>query len=350
MAFVKVQKNNTYYKRFQVKFRRRREGKTDYYQRKRLTVQRKNKYNTPKWRFVVRRTNRRIICQVVWSTIAGDKVKASADSFELRKYGLTAGLTNFAASYATGLLTARRLLTVLDEENKKRNIQSDMAKMFNLVPEATGEYVDIAALAEKKGVEQRPFTCFLDIGLARATSGNRVFAAMKGAVDGGLHIPHSDKIFPKAGGKEKGGKGDKGKDKGKAADTKGDKKTTGGNPLRDRIFGLHVQGYMDKLKSNTTAYNAHFSEWDKNVKSANVKSLEDLYKKVHAAIRAKPQREVRKEKPKTKHNVDPKDSNVRVVGNKKYRRDIKITREERQKGVELRLAKIKEFIAKRNKK
>ena len=54
----------------------------------------------------------------------------------------------------------------------------------------------IEELAEKKGIEYRPFTCFLDLGLVRSTIGNRVFAAMKGAVDGGLNIPHSDKIFP----------------------------------------------------------------------------------------------------------------------------------------------------------
>ena len=118
MAFVKIQKNNVYSKRFQVHFRRRRLGKTDYYQRKRLTLQRKHKYNTAKWRFVVRRTNQRIICQVVWSTLQGDKVKAQADSFELKKWGVTAGLTNFAAAYATGLLCSRRLLKTLDKENK----------------------------------------------------------------------------------------------------------------------------------------------------------------------------------------------------------------------------------------
>ena len=121
MAFVKIQKNNTYFKRFQVKFRRRREGKTDYYQRKRLTTQRKNKYNTPKWRFVVRRTNQRIICQIISSTIVGDRVKTSADSFELKRFGLTAGLTNYASAYATGLLCARRLLSLLDNEYKAKN-------------------------------------------------------------------------------------------------------------------------------------------------------------------------------------------------------------------------------------
>jgi large subunit ribosomal protein L5e len=318
MAFVKIQKNNTYYKRFQVKFRRRREGKTDYYQRKRLITQRKNKYNTPKWRFVVRRTNNRIICQVVWSTIAGDKVKTSADSSELRNYGLEAGLSNYAAAYATGLLTARRLLTQLDQENKARDIQSNLAQKFNLVPEATGEYVNISELAEKKNVGVRPFTAFLDLGLARATVGNRVFAAMKGAVDGGLNIPHSDKIFPKVKG------GDK---KDAKAPAKG---ATASNPLRDRIFGLHVQTYMDKLRKDTSAYTAQFSQWDKTVKKSGVKTLEELYKKVHAAIRANPARKVASKKT-VQHKADAKNPNIMVTGTKKYRRDRRLKNEERKK-------------------
>ena len=79
MAFIKLQKNNAYFKRFQVKFRRRREGKTDYYQRKPLIYQRKIKNATPKWRFVVRRTTNRIIFQVVSSAIERDKIKTAAD-------------------------------------------------------------------------------------------------------------------------------------------------------------------------------------------------------------------------------------------------------------------------------
>uniref|UniRef100_A0A8C3HH81 60S ribosomal protein L5 n=1 Tax=Chrysemys picta bellii TaxID=8478 RepID=A0A8C3HH81_CHRPI len=47
-----------------ITFRRRREGKTDYYARKRSVIQGKNKYNTPKYRMIVRITNRDIICQV----------------------------------------------------------------------------------------------------------------------------------------------------------------------------------------------------------------------------------------------------------------------------------------------
>jgi large subunit ribosomal protein L5e len=331
MTFVKVQKNNTYYKRFQVKMRRRREGKTDYYQRKRLTVQRKNKYNTPKWRFVVRRTGQRIICQVVSSTIAGDRVKTSADSFELKRFGLTAGLTNYAAAYCTGLLTARRLLSLLDEENKARNIKTEMSKTFNLVPEATGEYIDILEAAEKKGIEQRPFVCFLDLGLARATSGNRVFAAMKGAVDGGLHIPHSDKIFPKAKAADKGGKG--GKD---AKDTKG-----GANLLRERIFGGHVQQYLEKLRKSPNPKGENDQQcrsWEGCLKGANVKTLEELYKKVHAAIRANPAR-VKTTKKVTKHEQDPKDPNTRIVNGKKYKRFVRLTNQQRKTRVQEKIAK-----------
>src|SRR5690348_9597188 len=63
-GFVKVVKNKAYFKRFQVKFKRRREGRTDYYARKRLIVQDKNKYNTPKYRMIVRISNKDITCQV----------------------------------------------------------------------------------------------------------------------------------------------------------------------------------------------------------------------------------------------------------------------------------------------
>ncbi|KAL9037386.1 MAG: hypothetical protein Q9180_003745, partial [Flavoplaca navasiana] len=52
-------------------YKRRRQGKTDYYARKRLITQAKNKYNAPKYRLVVRFTNRDIICQIVTSEITG---------------------------------------------------------------------------------------------------------------------------------------------------------------------------------------------------------------------------------------------------------------------------------------
>ena len=61
-GFVKVVKNKAYFKRYQVRFRRRREGKTDYYARKQLGIQDKNKYNRPKYRMIVHVTNRDAIC------------------------------------------------------------------------------------------------------------------------------------------------------------------------------------------------------------------------------------------------------------------------------------------------
>lgn len=45
------------------------EGRTDYYARKRLVVQDKNKYNTPKYRMIVRFSNKDIICQVQLATL-----------------------------------------------------------------------------------------------------------------------------------------------------------------------------------------------------------------------------------------------------------------------------------------
>jgi len=42
----------------------------------------------------------------------------------------------------------------------------------------------------------RPFKVFLDVGLRKTSTGSRVFGALKGASDGGLYIPHSDKRFP----------------------------------------------------------------------------------------------------------------------------------------------------------
>jgi large subunit ribosomal protein L5e len=80
MVFQKAVKSSAYYSRYQVKFRRRREGKTDYYARRRLVQQDKNKYDAKKYRFVVRRTNRRIVTQIIYATIKGDRVLAQADS------------------------------------------------------------------------------------------------------------------------------------------------------------------------------------------------------------------------------------------------------------------------------
>ena len=132
MAFVKVLKTRSYFKRFQVQFRRRREGKTDYYARRRLIIQDRNKYNTPKYRMVVRFSNRDITAQIVSAHLLGDQVLCAAYAHELSKYGLPkdVGVTNYAAAYATGLLLARRALTTLKLADQYKGVAKADGKEY----------------------------------------------------------------------------------------------------------------------------------------------------------------------------------------------------------------------------
>uniref|UniRef100_A0A7N1A804 Large ribosomal subunit protein uL18 C-terminal eukaryotes domain-containing protein n=1 Tax=Kalanchoe fedtschenkoi TaxID=63787 RepID=A0A7N1A804_KALFE len=249
MVFVKAQKSRAYFKRFQVKFRRRRDGKTDYRARIRLINQDKNKYNTPKYRFVVRFTNKDIIAQIISASIAGDLVLASAYAHELPQYGLEVGLTNYAAAYCTGLLLARRVLQKLELDGEYEG---------NVV--ATGEDYSV------EPADRRPFRALLDVGLLRTTTGNRVFGALKGALDGGLDIPHSEKRF---------------------AGFSKDSKQLDAEVHRKYIYGGHVAAYMRTLmEDEPEKYQTHFSEYVKRGIEAD--NIEELYKKVHATIRANP--------------------------------------------------------------
>lgn len=250
MAFVKAQKSRAYFKRYQVPYKRRRAGKTDYRARIRLINQDKNKYNTPKYRFVVRFTNKDIVAQIVSSTIAGDMIMAAAYAHELPRYGLKVGLTNYAAAYCTGLLLARRVLKMLEmDEDYEGNV------------EATGEDYSV----EPEG-ERRPFRALLDVGLLRTTTGNRIFGALKGALDGGLDIPHSDKRF---------------------AGFNKDGKSLDAEVHRKYIYGGHVADYMKTLSEDEPEkYQSQFSEYLKA--GVDPEGIEELYKKVHAAIRADP--------------------------------------------------------------
>jgi large subunit ribosomal protein L5e len=254
MTFHKLVKNDAYYSRFQTKYRRRREGKTDYYARKRLITQAKNKYNAPKYRLVVRFTNRDIIMQIVTSEISGDKVFCAAYSHELKAYGINHGLTNWAAAYATGLLIARRVLKKLG-----------LDETFTGVEEADGEYT-LTEAAEEDGEERRPFKAFLDVGLQRTSTGARIFGAMKGASDGGIFVPHSENRFP-------------GYDM--------ESKELDAETLRKYIYGGHVAEYMETLADDDEErYKSQFQQYlDDDVEADG---LEDLYTEAHAAIREDP--------------------------------------------------------------
>merc|ERR1712222_201706 len=152
MPFVKVVKNKAYFKRFQVKYRR-----------------------------IVRSSNTDVTCQIAYARLEGDIVICAAYSHELPRYGVKVGLTNYAASYCTGLLLARRIL-------QKFKLDSVYEGNTNI----DGSMYAVEDNDDGPGA----FRACLDVGLARTSTGAKVFAAMKGAVDGGLDIPHSEKRFP----------------------------------------------------------------------------------------------------------------------------------------------------------
>jgi large subunit ribosomal protein L5e len=264
MPFVKIQKTKAYFMRFQTKFRRRRECKTDFYARRKLVMQDKNKYGTPKYRFVVRFTNKDIICQIFSSDLDHDVCVESAYSHELPKYGVKVGLTNYAAAYCTGLLLARRV-------NKKFGID----ELYKGKVEVDGE--DYNVKEEKGDAEKDPFRANLDVGLQRTTTGARLFGALKGACDGGLNIPHNDRRFPGSAEKEEG--------KGK----RDDKWEANPEKHREYIFGQHVAKYMTQLKEDDEErYAKQFSRYIKA--GLDETNIVDMYKKAHAAIRKNPAR------------------------------------------------------------
>jgi len=179
----------------------------------------------------VRFTNRDIIVQIVYARLQGDFVLTAARSQELPRYGINHGLTNWTAgtifcphlpgdflmdniAYATGLLCARRALTKLG-----------LADKYEGVAEPDG----VLKLTETLDDEDapRPFKCYLDVGLKRTSTGHRVFGAMKGASDGGIFIPHSEKRFP-------------GYDM--------ESKELDSEVLKKYIYGGHVAEYMESLE------------------------------------------------------------------------------------------------------
>jgi large subunit ribosomal protein L5e len=251
MAFVKVIKNKAYFKRFQVKFKRRREGRTDYYARKRLILQDKNKYNTPKYRLIVRFSNKNITCQIAYARIEGDVILAAAYSHELPRFGVKIGLTNYASAYATGLLLARRLLKKLK-----------LDKIYTGIKETNGTEYNV----ENQDGQPKAFQAFLDVGLSRTSTGAKIFGAMKGAADGGLHIPHSVKRFPGFDNEKKEYKAD---------------------IHRKHIFGLNIAAYMKELQANDDeTFKRQFSKYISNGVTAD--SIESMFKKAHAEIRKEP--------------------------------------------------------------
>jgi len=130
--------------KYVVKFRRRREKRTNY-------VKRLAYLKSGKPRFAVRLSNKNCLCQVIVYDEKGDRTVAQARSDELKGMGYKGNTGNIPAAYLTGLLCATRS-------------------------------------AKKEAV--------LDIGLRIPMAGVRAFAALKGAVDGGIRINHGEVCPP----------------------------------------------------------------------------------------------------------------------------------------------------------
>ena len=184
---------------YSVPLRRRRVGKTDYRKRKALIL-------SGKPRLVVRSSLKNIVAQVVVAEPGGDKVLVSAHSRELEKFGWKAPRGNIPAAYLTGLLCGSK--------------------------------------AKSTGVKE----AILDIGLHSPSKGARVFAVLKGVLDAGVNVPHSEEKLP-------------------------DEK---------RINGGHIAEYAKILASNAEEYQARFSQYLKS--EAPPENLAKHFAQVKASI------------------------------------------------------------------
>ena len=133
-----------------LRFKRRRNAETDYHRRSRML-----RGGVP--RAVVRVSNTQVTCQLVAYEQEGDKVLESITGKSLvdsHKWPSDASRKSVPACYLAGFAMATSA------------ISSGHSKAI------------------------------LDIGLAASTSGNRAYAALKGMVDAGMEIPHSEGVLP----------------------------------------------------------------------------------------------------------------------------------------------------------
>jgi len=130
-----------------VVYRRKRQGRTNY--RKRLLL-----LQSRKPRLVIRKTNKQILLQLVEYAPGGDKVVFGVNSLALKKLGWAYSCKNLPACYLAGLMMA------------------------------------------KKAIAKKANSAIVDAGLQSPVAGSRIYAAVKGVIDGGMNIPVSEEVFP----------------------------------------------------------------------------------------------------------------------------------------------------------
>lgn len=130
-----------------VPYRRRREDKTNYKKRILLLIGKKP-------RLVIRKSLKNMVVQLVEYDAKGDKVIASAHTRELKKWNWQFGCGNLPSAYLAGFLLGKKALAKKQKE------------------------------------------AIVDFGLQSIVPGSRIYAAVKGAIDAGMQIPHDAAVFP----------------------------------------------------------------------------------------------------------------------------------------------------------
>ncbi len=184
-------------KTFTVPFKRKRKSRTDYSKRLRYL-------KSEKIRIVIRSSNNNLVIQGIDFKEEGDKILGFAKSTDLKKMGWKYNLGNVPSAYLIGLYFGTRYGDKIKE-------------------------------------------AIIDLGLKPIKKGDRLSAAIKGIVDSGIKIPHSDSIFP-------------------------DEK---------KINGSTISEYAKSLSSNKEVYEKQFSKYLKEgVKPENISEEFEKTKKI----------------------------------------------------------------------
>ncbi len=187
---------------YTIPYRRKREGRTNYKVRLRLLLSRKP-------RLVARLSSKNAVAQLVGYDAVGDKILAASGTKQLAKLGWKGNTGNLSAAYLVGLL--------------------------------------LASKAKKAKIQEAVF----DIGVQTSIKGSRLYALVKGAMDGGLSIPVSEEILPS----------------------------------NDRIAGKHIADHAKEMKAKEPErYKKYFSLYLKN--GLNPEELAQHFEMVKKRIEA----------------------------------------------------------------
>tara|TARA_Y100000310_G_scaffold167856_1_gene167796 strand:- start:9256 stop:9813 length:558 start_codon:yes stop_codon:yes gene_type:complete len=161
--------------------RRKRQCSTDY--KKRLKLLKSGSH-----RLVVRASLKGIIVSLNKYNHEGDVIEVNVSSNNLSKFGWKSDKGNVPSAYLTGYLAGK--------------------------------------IAASKKIQK----AILDVGLKGSVKGSRIYAAVAGAIDGGLEIPQSEEMFPD----------------------------------KERINGSHISKYAEQIKSDKEKYELQFGKYLKN--------------------------------------------------------------------------------------